>query len=110
MNASSPDKTIKLEFATEASLDDGGALVVRVKTHADARCASCHAALCPHEILASIALGAGHAPRCAPCLARTLEQSEEELASSMEVYTQGRACYQTAWNWATTAAAESRPN
>lgn len=60
-------------------------------------CASCSRALCGHEILLSVALGARDAPRCLGCLAQVLERSPIELRDQMTEHFAHRSCYGRAW-------------
>lgn len=75
-------------------------LIRRLEASKGAVCHSCQQPLCAHQVLASIALGAGGAPRCLTCLAAALEQPLPELVASVSGYIQGRECFKAALDWA----------
>src|ERR1041385_9235579 len=87
-------------IADENLSDDGSELIQQLEEKAGVHCKSCGAALCSHQVLVSIALGFGNAPRCLKCPATAMNQSPEQLVRSMVAYFQRRACIWTAWKWA----------
>ncbi len=64
---------------------------------AGACCVACRQALCPHQVLFSIALGFKDAPRCLGCLARGLDRPPLELRDDLYRYIQYRTCFERAW-------------
>ena len=80
-------------------LEDGAELIARLQQQHGTDCVGCGRRLCMHEILGSIALGAGASPRCLRCLAAALQQSEATLSQSLWGYFQGRDCYAAACTW-----------
>jgi hypothetical protein len=75
-------------------------LIGRLEASQGAICRSCRQPLCAHQVLASIALGAGGAPRCLPCLSTALEQTVPELVDSLRGYFRSRDCFNDALAWA----------
>jgi hypothetical protein len=80
--------------------EDGRELIHRLEEKRGMVCPSCGRQLCSHQILMSMALGLGNAPRCLACTANAMEESPAELARSLLGYIQSRACFQAAWEWA----------
>lgn len=79
---------------------DALALIRQLEAAKGAVCRSCHQPLCAHQVLASIALGAGGAPRCLACLSNALEQTTPELVDSLRGYFRARDCFNDALAWA----------
>jgi tRNA 2-thiouridine synthesizing protein A len=76
--------------AAAALLDDLGRL-------AESACAECGAAICGHEALFSVALGAKDAARCLGCLAAAMDRAPGELAHQLTEHFRHRPCYSRAW-------------
>ncbi len=85
------------------------ALIRRLEAAKAAVCHSCRTPLCAHQVLASIALGAGGAPRCLTCLGAALEQPLSELVDSVSGYIQGRECFKAAFAWANSTETARNP-
>jgi hypothetical protein len=79
---------------------DGLELIRQLQERKGARCHSCSRSLCPHQVLASMALGAGGLPRCPACLAAVFEQDVADLVNRLTGYFEARPCYWEAWRWA----------
>jgi tRNA 2-thiouridine synthesizing protein A len=71
-------------------------------------CARCGRAVCGHEALFSVAMGAKDAPRCLPCLAAALERPPGELRDHLGEHFRHRACYGRAWEAACDAEGQPR--
>ncbi|MFO0845582.1 MAG: sulfurtransferase TusA family protein [Gemmataceae bacterium] len=87
--------------ATEALLDDLKRLTGR-------SCSGCGKAVCGHEVLFSVALGAKDAPRCVVCLASAMERDPGELCDHLAEHFRHRACYGRAWEAACDAEGQPR--
>lgn len=80
--------------------DDAAELIRRLESSAGTVCRSCTTPLCAHQVLGSIALGLGAAPRCVDCLAAALGQTRPQLTESLLGYIRARECFLAAWEWA----------
>ena len=84
-----PQEQIKLE-----------ALLCNLKQLRETRCHSCGAAICGHEALMSFTMGFKDAPKCWPCLARTMGHKKEDLRDHIFAYIRHRSCHYEGWQWA----------
>lgn len=78
-------------------------LVANLQRLGGAQCPGCHATLCHHHALLSVAMGFGDRPLCFNCLAAALRHEPIALRQSLLDYIQRRECYRTAWAWANRA-------
>jgi len=76
-------------------------VVAAVARSAGAACPDCRAALCGHEVVLSLMMGARDAPRCAPCLARGVRQEPEVFARRAMEHVRRRDCFLAGWTYAT---------
>lgn len=60
-------------------------------------CSVCEGAICGHEILFSIAMGAGDQPRCAECLAEGMGAPTNQLRDHLRAHFRQRDCYGEVW-------------
>lgn len=72
-------------------------LLAELKRHARTVCVECGVLPCGHEMLFSIALGFKDSPRCASCLARSLDRPSQELRDQLSDHMQHRDCFRQAW-------------
>jgi tRNA 2-thiouridine synthesizing protein A len=66
-----------------------------------ATCATCGVGLCGHALLFAFVLGNKAVPRCAACLATTVERETRDLERQLASYVAHRDCYLGAWRWST---------
>ena len=60
---------------------------------AERPCAACGARLCGHEAVFAVLLGARHAPRCAACAARELDEDRAALCERARQWILRRDCF-----------------
>ena len=97
---SNPTGAAKVLDVNDEGSITAGSLIGDLRRLGGVACAGCGEAVNSHHALMSVAIGFKNAPRCLFCLARRLNEDQEQLSDSLINYIRQRQCYFEAWNWA----------